>query len=90
MIMSKAYFDGLPKEVQTLLIDTARKSAVFERKLFEDRSAGAMDEIKKNGMTVLQLSDREKWIEASRPAWDEFGKATPGAAELIDIIKKSA
>ena len=88
--MSKAYFDGLPKELQTLLAETARESAVFERKVFEDRSAGAMDEAKKNGMTFLELSDRDKWIEAVRPAWDEFGKSTPGAAELIDVIKKTA
>ena len=90
IIMSKAFFEGLPKEVQTLLTDTARESAVFERKVFEERSAGAMDEAKKNGMTFLELSDRDKWLEASRPAWDEFGKSTPGAAELIDIIKKSS
>lgn len=90
VIMSKAYFDGLPKEVQTLLTETARELAVFERKVFEDRSAGAMDEAKKNGMTFLELSDRDKWIEAVRPAWDEFGKSTPGAAELIDVIKKTA
>ena len=90
IIMSKAYFDGLPKEVQTLLTETARESAVFERKVFEDRSVGAMDEAKKNGMTFLELSDRDKWIEAVRPAWDEFGKSTPGAAELIDVIKKTA
>jgi TRAP-type C4-dicarboxylate transport system substrate-binding protein len=90
IIMSKAYFEGLPKELQTLLAETARESAVFERKVFEDRSAGAMDEAKKNGMTFLELSDRDKWIEAVRPAWDEFGKSTPGAAELIEIIKKTA
>lgn len=89
VIVSKAFFDGLPKEVQTLLTDTARESAVFERKVFEDRSAGAMEEAKKNGMTFLELSDRDKWIEASRPAWDEFGKSTPGAAELIEIIRKT-
>jgi TRAP-type transport system periplasmic protein len=90
IIMSKAFFDGLPKEVQSLLTDAARESAVFERKVFEERSAGASEEAKRHGMTFLELSDRDKWIEASRPAWDEFGKSTPGAAELIDIIKKSA
>jgi len=89
VIMSKAFFDGLPKEVQTLLTDTARESAVFERKVFEDRTGGAMEEAKKNGMTFLDLSDRDKWIEASRPVWDEFGKSTPGAAELIEIIRKT-
>lgn len=89
VIMSKVFFDGLGQEARTLLTDTARESAVFERKAFEDRSAGAMEEAKKNGMTFLELSDREKWIEASRPVWAEFGQSTPGAAELIEIVKRT-
>jgi TRAP-type C4-dicarboxylate transport system substrate-binding protein len=75
--------------LQVLLSETALESAVYERQLFEHRSAGALDEVKKNGMTVLELTDREKWVEASRSAWDEFAKSTPGAGELIDVIKKT-
>lgn len=89
VIMSKTFFEGLPKEVQTLLAETAQQSATFERKVFEDKLAGAVAEVKKNGMEVLELSDRDKWVEASHPAWDEFAKSTPGAAELIDVIKKT-
>jgi TRAP-type C4-dicarboxylate transport system substrate-binding protein len=88
--MSKSYFDGLPGELQTLLVQTAKESAAAERKAFEDQSAAGVEEIKKRGMTVLELSDREKWIELSRPVWAEFAKSTPGAAELIEVIQKSA
>jgi tripartite ATP-independent transporter DctP family solute receptor len=90
VIMSKSYFDGLPGELQTLLVQTAKESAAVERKAFEDQSAAGVEEIKKRGMTVLELSDREKWIELSRPVWAEFAKSTPGAAELIEVIQKSA
>jgi tripartite ATP-independent transporter DctP family solute receptor len=89
VIMAKAYYDGLPADFQKLLSDTARESAVFERKAFEDRSAGALEDAKKNGMTIIELTDRDKWVDVARPVWDEFGKATPGAAELIKIIQST-
>ena len=40
-------------------------------------------------MTFHELSDRDKWVDLMRPAWDDFGNATPGAAELIKIIQSS-
>ncbi len=89
VIMAKAYYESLPADFQKLLSETAKESAVFERKMFEDRTAGAQEDAKKNGMTFHELSDRDKWVDLMRPAWEEFGKATPGAAELIKIIQTS-
>ncbi|WJR77296.1 TRAP transporter substrate-binding protein [Bradyrhizobium sp. NP1] len=89
VIMSKAFFESLPADFQAVLSDTAREAAVIERKVFEDRTASAREEAKKNGMTFVELSDRDKWVEAMRPVWEEFGKATPGAAELIKTIQSS-
>jgi TRAP-type C4-dicarboxylate transport system substrate-binding protein len=62
---------------------------VFERKTFEDRSTGALEEAKKNGLTFVDLQDRDKWVDAVRPVWDQFAKATPGASELIKIIQST-
>ena len=89
VIMSKAFFDGQPPEVQRLLVETAREAAVFERKVFEDRLVSGEAEAKKNGMTFLTLSDREKWVDAVRPVWAEFGKSVPGGAEMIKAIQQS-
>jgi TRAP-type transport system periplasmic protein len=89
VIMAKSYYEGLPADFQKLLSDTAKESAVFERKAFEDKTAGAQEDAKKNGMTFYELSDRDKWVDLIRPAWEEFGKATPGAAELLKIIQSS-
>ncbi len=87
VIMSKTYFDALPADFQKLLAETAQEAAVYERKVFEERAAGALEEAKKNGMTFFELSDRPKWVEAAEPVWEAFGKSTPGAAELIKIIQ---
>jgi tripartite ATP-independent transporter DctP family solute receptor len=89
VIVSKTYYDGLPSDFQKLLSDTAKESAVFERKAFEDKTAGAQEDAKKNGMSFHELTDRDKWVDLMRPTWDAFGKATPGAAELIKIIQNS-
>jgi tripartite ATP-independent transporter DctP family solute receptor len=89
LIVSKSYFDGLPADFQKVLADTAKQSATFERKVVEDRSTGAQEEAKKNGLTFVDLQDREKWVDAVRPVWEQFGKSTPGAAELIKIIQTS-
>jgi tripartite ATP-independent transporter DctP family solute receptor len=88
LIVSKRFFDGLPADFRTLLVDTARESATYERKVFEDKVTNARQEAEKGGMTFLTLTDRDKWVEKSRPVWAEFGKATPGAAELIELIER--
>lgn len=90
VIMSKSYFDGLPADLQALLIQAAKESATLERKVFEEQSVTGLEEIKRRGMTVFDLEDREKWIELSRPVWAEFAKSTPGAAELIEAVQRSA
>jgi TRAP-type transport system periplasmic protein len=89
LIVSKRFFDGLPPDFRDLLLETARESATYERKVFEQKVANAQGEAEKGGMTFLTLSDRDKWIEKVRPAWDAFGQATPGAAELIQIVQRS-
>jgi tripartite ATP-independent transporter DctP family solute receptor len=89
VIMSKAFFDSQPADVQRLLIDTAREAAVFERKVFEDRLVSGEAEAKKNGMTFLTLTDRDKWVDAVRPVWAEFGKSVPGGAEMIKAIQQA-
>lgn len=88
LIVSKRFFDGLPADFQALLLETARESASYERKVFEEKASHARQEAEKGGMTFLTLSDRDKWIEKVRPVWAEFGKSTPGAAELIEIIQR--
>ena len=90
VIMSKAFFESLPRDIQGVLATAAREAATYERKVFEDRMGAGVEEAKKNGMTMVELTDRDKWIDAVRPVWDAFGKSTPGAAELIQAIQKTA
>ena len=89
IIMSKAFFESQPKELQQILLDTARESAMFERKVFEERIVSGEAEAKKMGMSFVPLADRPKWIELARPVWDEFGKSVPGAADVIRAVQRA-
>ena len=43
-----------------------------------------------SGLGDLELTDRDKWVELSRPVWAEFAKSTPGATQLIETVQKSS
>ena len=88
IIMSKAFFDSQPRELQAALMETARESATYERKVFEERIASGEAEAKKMGMSFTTLTDRPKWIELARPVWEEFGKSVPGGADLIRMVQR--
>lgn len=90
LIMSKTFFEGLPTDIRNVLATAARESAVYERKVFEDRLSIGTEDCRKNGMQMIDLVDRSKWVDAVRPVWDSFGQNTPGAAELIQAILKSS
>jgi tripartite ATP-independent transporter DctP family solute receptor len=89
LIMAKAFFDSQPPELQRVLVETARESAVYERKVFEDKLTSGEAEAKKSGMTFLTLADRPAWISLMGPVWDDFGKTVPGAADLIRAIQRA-
>jgi len=88
LIVATSFFNELPSDFQAVLLQTARESAVYERKAFEDKAASAKQEAEKGGMSFLTLSDREKWVDRVRPVWEEFGKSTPGAAGMIREIQE--
>lgn len=89
LIMQKRFFDSQPPEVQKLLVDTAREAAAYERKVFEDKLSAGIEEMKKNGVTIVELKDKDKWVAAVEPVWEAFGKETAGAADLIALVKKT-
>ncbi|HMN83639.1 MAG TPA: TRAP transporter substrate-binding protein [Burkholderiaceae bacterium] len=90
LIMSKRFFDGLPKDIQQVLATAARESATHERKVYEERAASKRGELDANGMSVLTLSDRGKWVDTMRPIWDDFAKRTPDSADLIKAVLASS
>ena len=52
----------------------------FYRPQHADYEAGLLEKFQEKGMSVHEITDYEKWVEAVKPVWAEFG------AGLEDLI----
>ena len=94
MIFSKKVWDTLSSAEQKILKDAAVEAGVFQRKTARDAAAGQLDQLKKNGMTVTELSGAEqaKLRDKFKPVIDKHGAAIAATvaevqAELAKVRK---
>ena len=76
VIVSKKFWDKLSADEKKILQDAASETAVFQRKVARDEAAKSLEELKKRGMTVHQLSadDVAKLRERAQPVIAKFSK----------------
>ena len=70
-VMNLSKFDPLPDTVKTMLLDTSREAALYQRDLmykFEDESVATL---KKRGMEVNDV-DKAAFVAAVKPIWTRF------------------
>lgn len=79
-LYSATIWNTLNADEQQLIRDCWKKAEAYGR----EEVAGVLDsviaELEGKGVTVIELTDKEKWVEACQPLYDEFG------AEFMDII----
>lgn len=91
LIMSKKVWDSLAEADRKLIQDAAREAASYQRQVNRSKSADDLDELKKAGMQVTQLSPAEqaKLRERLKPVVDKHGAAIAGTlAELQAELAK--
>ena len=89
LVASKSFNDSLPAKYQKLLRDSARKAALYERNLIQEREKGFLETIKKAGVTVIELKPEEKqaFQKAVEPVYDWFNKNVQGGKQYYDMIR---
>lgn len=86
-LINKKLFDSFSKSDQKTIVDAAQESAVFQRNLNRKMNSDYISELKKNGMTVTELSKQQqeafqKATESIYAEWEpKIGKA------LLDEFK---
>ncbi|MBI3710006.1 MAG: TRAP transporter substrate-binding protein [Proteobacteria bacterium] len=76
-------WDSLPADLRAVLEVTAKETQAYVYATSERLDRELLDAVKKAGTLVGEV-DKNAFIAASRPIYEEFGKEVPGAAELID------
>lgn len=92
VIVSKKFWDKLSPTEQQILRDAAQETAVIQRKIARDEAAKVLAEVKKAGMTVIEMSPEEiaKLRERSKPVLEKYTKELgPVAQEMLQAVDKA-
>ncbi len=71
----------LPEDVRTTLAEVARQTQQFVYETAAGMDAELLEELAASGVQVNEV-DRQRFLEASRSIYDEFGHEVPGGSEL--------
>lgn len=87
--VNAAWLDSLPQDLQDIVRSTAKEAFAEQRKINRAKASETLEELKKDGVEVHQLSKEElaKMEEITAPLYDEFGSKSPETAEMIKAIR---
>ena len=81
--VSTKYWAQLPADVRKVLEDTARETQAFVYQTAAQLEVDLLAELKAGGMEVNN-ADKDAFIAASKPIYEEFGNSVPAGKALID------
>ncbi|MFZ5558307.1 MAG: TRAP transporter substrate-binding protein [Pseudomonadota bacterium] len=81
--VGKKKWDSLPADVRKILEDTARETQAFVYETAAKAETDLLEKLKAAGMQV-NTPDKDAFIAASKPVYDEFGAEVKGAKEMIE------
>lgn len=76
-------FNGLPADVKKILLDTAKETQAFVYQTAAKEDEDLLAKLKAAGMRVNE-ADKNAFINASKPIYEDFAKEVQGAKPLID------
>jgi tripartite ATP-independent transporter DctP family solute receptor len=85
MCISDRVFQGLPKDVQAVLVSTGKDVMMDHRKRMTEIDAGAVNALKAAGVTVVDVPDKKPFQDAVAPIYDEVGKRL----NIADLISQT-
>jgi TRAP-type C4-dicarboxylate transport system substrate-binding protein len=88
LVFSKVAWDRLSKDDQALIRQAAKESVPYMRKLWEEREAKSRDVVTKAGSQIVEVADKQQFIDAMKPVYDKFAN-TPKLQSLVQRIQET-
>lgn len=89
VLSSKRHFEKHPADVQAILTNCAESTQVFVYRKAAALETELLDVIKAAGVEVNE-ADKDAFIAASAPVYDEFASSFGGGADLVKAIRALA
>lgn len=88
LLFNGTFVNNLPEDLREILEDCARESTLYGRQVVADMEAGFLEELKANGMEVVELTAEQKQVfaDAAQPVYEEFEPLL--GRELIQMAQK--
>ena len=83
LLVGRNKFEGLPEEVRTVREETARENQEFVYQKAAEMDEELLAQLKEGGMQVNE-ADKQAFIDASGPIYDQFAEEVEGGKELVD------
>ena len=87
VLISAKFFASQPADMQQWIAQAAAEASVYERSLFKDRQAKAIEDLRAKGLQFSKMDDRA-FLETMRPVWQKVA-ATYKAEDVLDAIVKA-
>ncbi len=82
-IISDAAWEKLSEEQQNILIEAGKVASDYCREVSESRENEVLDQLKEQGINVIEISDKTAWQTACKPIADQYA-----AGELADVYQQ--
>lgn len=89
LVANDDFFASMPEDLWKIVEDAGKRYVVEQRVLAEEQEHKFLDELKKVGLQVNELTPEEKqlFIDATLPVYDQFKDII--GAELVELAKKA-
>ena len=84
LVVSTEHFKKLPKDVQSILEQAAKDTQPYVYETGAKMDEDLLSKMKAAGTIKVNEADKDAFIAASKPIYEEFSKEVPGAKEVID------
>jgi len=84
VLAGKNRWDSLPENVRQILEETAKETQAFVYETAERLENELLTKIKEESDIEVNEADKDAFIEASRPIYEEFGSQVEGGKEIVD------
>ena len=89
LVANDDFFASMPEDLWKIVEDAGKRYVVEQRALAEVQEQEFLEELKKTGLQINELTPEEKqlFIDATLPAYDQFKDGI--GAELVELAKKA-
>lgn len=88
LLTGKKTWDGLPADVREILKTTAVEMQEWVYETAEKMETDLLEKMK--GSVEINQVDKQAFVDASGPIYEEFGTKVPGGKDLIDKVQSLA